>query len=465
MWRQILLAAGLTLGLAGPAAAQQAMFSTWFGGPGDDGIVSAVIVPDGTVLVAVKVGPDLKVTLPGKAPARPSEGLVARLSPISGEIMNAIRLAGAPTDFDADESGALYVTGAFGSAKYDLRGRPVWTSNVGGPDARIAPGPSGSAVVLADKTVTVISPRGSATKSWKVEADVALDVACDTAEQIAYVTGYDNRKGAKDAVPTAFIYAYSGDGKVIWKAYGWTAKELEDAGLAAETRGCRLQMGRDHKLYVAGEGASAATLWQRQPQDLKQKVTLAAGDKFQDSTGAGTTALGFIGRFDSRTGKLEAGTLLLARQSDDKPAALKPRALAVDEVGRVYVGGTAAANPPISDDAFNGKFEGGGAFFTIFDADFRRTYATKLCSGQTNAIGVGAGFIVIAGEGKDKLTPFKPIQKEYGGGESDGWIVLLSRSIKAGPTTPEAAPDKAGSGKAAADKSAPPAGTDPTKGK
>ena len=215
------------------------------------------------------------------------------------------RLSRAISDLDCDDSGNLYITGDFGSTRQDTRGRTLWNNDIGGPAARINAGPNGSAILLADKTVTVLSPFGTASKSWKVEADDVLDVTCDSSEQLAYVTGYDDKKTASGkTLQVAFVYAYDGAGNIIWKAYGWTAAELEAAGLAADTRGCRIRVGRDHKVYVAGESAGGATLWSRQPQDLSQAAALAKGDKFQDPAGVGAAVtIGFVGRLDAKTGQ------------------------------------------------------------------------------------------------------------------------------------------------------------------
>jgi hypothetical protein len=442
MGRQVLVAGVVLLAMVASAAGQTARYSTWMGGPGADRFTSAAVMPDGTVVLGGVMpnngdaDKDPKLPASAKITGR-GEGILVRLAPQIGVIPGALRFLGAISDIDADESGNLYIATATGSLRLDVRGRILWNNDIGGPGSRITAGPSGSAIILSDKTITVISPYGTANKKWKVEADAVLDIACDPVEQLAYVTGYDTRTTADGkSLEVAFVYAYDGSGKIAWKAYGWTAAELSAAGLAANTRGLRLLVGADHKVYVVGQGAGGANLWARQSQDLAKPASLIKADKYQDAADAGAAVtVGFIARLDTKTGRSEAGTFLVARNGD-KPASLRLRDLAVGEAGRIFVAGDADADPPISDRAFGDRFEGSGAFFVMFDMAFRRQYAAKLCRGQANAVAVGQAGILVAGEGTKDLALVKPFQKEFGGGDSDGWMVFFSAPASTNLPTP-----------------------------
>jgi hypothetical protein len=437
MRRQMAAAAGLLLVMAATAVGQSPTLSTWIGGPGNDSITAAAVLRDGTVILGgampgfePKLGPLTRSSGFG-------DGIVLRLVPISGEIVSALHTRGAVTDLDGDESG-LYLAGPFGCTKFDSRGRLLWNNDFGGPDARIAAGPGGSALVAAGKTISVINQRGSVVKSWQVEADVILDIACDVSEQLAFVTGYDHRPAADGTtLEVAFISAFNGEGKQVWRAYGWSVQDLTGQGLGGNTRGCCLKMGPGHKLYVLGQAAGKESLWTRQGHDIAKKAALVAGDKFQDSAGAEpTTTLAFLGRLDAHSGQSEGGTVLLARAADDKARDLRPMSLAVDEDGRVYVGGWAQENPPISERSFGGVFAGDGAALVIFDPNFKRLYAAKLCSGATTALAIGKTCLVAAGSGASNLTLTKPIQKTPAGGDADGWFILFSPPTL--PVTPAA---------------------------
>ena len=63
--------------------------------------------------------------------------------------------------------------------------------------------------------------------------------------------------------------------------------------------------------------------------------------------------------------------MLLARLESSKGNTIRPRALAVDAAGTIYVGGMSASGAPVSEGAFGGQFEGGGAFFCILSVFLR----------------------------------------------------------------------------------------------
>jgi hypothetical protein len=465
--RQILTLAALVFLLTATAAGQTSLESSWIGGPGADRLTGAAVLPDGVVVVVGTVpGADPKLTPALKPTGRAGDGLLMRLSASTGEALALVRQRGPLSAMVGDDVGNLYVAGPSGCALLDAVGQARWINDLGAPEARIVPGPSRSAILLTDKTITVLTKSGSTFKSWKVEADVVTDVACDPAEQLVFVTGYDTRKDETGPVQVAFVYAYDGNAKLVWKAYGWTAADLKAQGLTGDTRGCRLALGPNHKLYVAGEGKGPATLWTRQPQDLAAKQALSDGDKFQNAADAGTIPVAFLVRLDGLTGKSEAATALVSRLQGGAAGDVRPRALAVDEVGRVYVGGAAAGDTPVSDGAPQGKAGGGGAFLMIFDGAFKRLYAAKPAgTGQTHSIAVGLAYVVAVGEGKEDLAPLKAPQKAYGGGESDGWYFVMNRTnlpvpFKGQPPVPAPlgpGPEKPGPEKPAPGKAAGPA--------
>ena len=411
-----------------PAAGPRVILSTWLGGPGADALTSAIVMRDGASLVGGTVAVDqLKLLQPPRASGGSGDGAIIRISPTENEILAILRFLGPVADLDSDANGSNYVTGAFGTTRINVRGQLVWTNNIGDKDSRIAAGPGGGAFVIAGNQLIPINSRGHAEEAWDVPGASLNDVAWDPQTRRVFVTGFENKKGHKESVQVAFVYAYEADGKQAWKAYGWSGVEVDDEGLMADTRGYRLAMGRaDGKLYLAGESAGGHSIWARQSQDLKAKADLANADRYQQASNTAANPITFIGRLDAMTGKSEGGTMLLGRLADDKASTMRPRALAVDGDGRIYVGGAAASGAPISEGAFGGRSEG-GAFLVIFDASFNRVYATTLGDGQTNAIAVAPSYVVAVGEGKSGLVTERPLQAQPGG-DTDGWIVMLMRT-------------------------------------
>ncbi|MFP4055647.1 MAG: hypothetical protein ACLF0G_02125 [Candidatus Brocadiia bacterium] len=424
------LAVAIALAFSVPGAAGVS-FSTWLGGPGDDALAGAAVLPDGSIVLAGTVpGGPLELRRPVGARRGRGEGIVLRLSPDARRVLAILRLDGPVSDLDADAEGRIALTGGFGTARLTPALEGLWASEKGGQGARVAAMPGGSAILLAGKTVTLLDARGRAGRSWKVPASYAEDVACDARTRLLFVTGFHNRRGRvpgqkTNPVQVAYVYAYDAQGEKVWTAYDWKGQEVAQRRLMADTRGYRLALGADGKLYVAGESAGGNSMWSRQSQDLDAAAPLAKPDKFQNPYNTAANHITFVGRLDPRTGALEGGTFLLARLSSGRGNTIRPRALAADERGRVYVAGASASHPPLSNGGF-GRFEGGGAFFVVFDRSFHRVLATKFCSGTALAVGVGEGTIVAAGEGKDHLPPTHPLQAEPGGGK-DGWAVVFAR--------------------------------------
>jgi hypothetical protein len=294
--------------------------------------------------------------------------------------------------------------------------------------------------VLNGDTVTVLDGAGKVAADWTIAASTFQDLVCDG--QRVYVTGSTNRRGRpagqkSTPVEVAFVHAYDLRGGRQWVAYDWSGQEVADEGLMADTRGLRLALGRDGFLYVAGESGGDNTVWSRQTRDLRAKLPQVPGDRYQTAANTRANPITFVGRLDRRTGKAQGGTLLLSRLKDNKGNAMRPRALAVDDQGRVYLAGHSGVSPPISPGAF-GAGEGSGAFFCIFDRDFRRLYATRLSAGTALALGVGKDAIVVAGEAREGLPVLHPLQAQPGG-DSDGWAVVFRRH-DAPPTESPIAP-------------------------
>jgi len=413
--RTTILTATILLAMAATTAAgageEDVVFSTWFGGAEDDRLTALAVLKDGSILVG------------GDADG---EGALIRLSADGRKILSRRRTDGPVSDMALAPDGTVLAAGGFGVVALSPDAQKIlWTHPTGGAGARVAAGPDGSAVVLADKRVTVVADGGEARGSWTVKGGYVEDVACDPARGRVFVAGFDNKRGHSNPVQVAFVYAYDGGGKQVWKAYGWGGKEVDDRGLMADTRGYRLAMGPDGKLYVAGESAGGNTMWGRRAQDLDAKADLLLGDKYQHAFNTSSNHITYLGRLDPQTGRDEGGTMLLARVEGNKGNTIRPRALVVDAEGNLYAGGMSASGCPISEGAF-GAAEPTGAWFCVFDKGFKRLYATTFGNGRTAAIALGPGAVVAVGEAKEGVVPHEAMQAEPGGG-LDGWIVALKR--------------------------------------
>jgi hypothetical protein len=285
-------------------------------------------------------------------------------------------------------------------------------------------GPEGGAVVLTNTAVTVLDAMGKVRHQWAVAERQVNDIACDPESRTVYVTGATLPDAVGRVGP--FVHGYDLAGRQLWKAYDWTPEQMVAHSLGASSEGLRLALGRDGQVYVAGRSHGGNTVWGRRSDNLKVKLLPERRDRFQSGANSGNQHLTFVGRIDARTGLTDTGTLLLARHLKDQPASMRPAALAVDAEGRIYVGGWAGATPPASRGAFGLHGEGGGAFLCVFDRDFNRLYAARLCGGNTTALAAGAGSVVAAGTARDGLTTVRPFQPEPVG--EDGWLVVFRKT-------------------------------------
>lgn len=424
-----MLAAVLSGSLFGPAAtplhAQRITASSYVGTPGDDRIAGTVVLADGTIVIAGSLDGE-----PSFQPLKPEVagdggGFVARLTGDAKQIAAMVRLPDGVTDIALGSNGGLLVTGQWGTRKLNGASlRTEWRTSIGGRHGRIAAGPNGQAIVLADRTVTVLD-NGKSRAAWRVTAEVASDVAFDPASELVFVTGYQNRLAEGQPLHVAYLYAYHTDGSRAWKNYDWSGDELSRRRLAHDTRGYRLAIGGDGKLYLAGESTGRDDIWAWQPKSLTRRVQLVATDGFQATYNSDAKQVAFIGRFDPATGGMEVGTLLLSRSADERGETLRPRAIAADSKSRVYIGGACVGEPPVTPRSPGGHFKGGGAFYTVFDRSFRRLHSAKPATGVVYDIALAPRTVVVVGRAFDHLPQRFGPQSRYAGGRSDGMMILL----------------------------------------
>jgi len=410
-----------------PGSAQQIVLSTYVGGPKADALTGAAVRPDGSVVVGGYTGATRSTDKGEKLEG--GQGLIQIIGR-DGEGQAHTTLPIRVSDLDSNDEADVYVTGPGGSMKLGACLQVYWRSEVGGEGARICAGPEHGAVVLAQKRIYVLTAAGKVAGEFPVSGGYVEDVACDVKRGLIFVCGFDNKRGTPPRqrnypVQVAFVRAYDPSGKQVWAAYGWKGQDVADLELMADTRGYRLALGRDGKLYLGGESAGGNTIWMRSSLDLKKTVNQVKGDQFQHAYNTSANHVSAVVRLDPKTGESEMATLLLARiaSKGNKGNTLRMRAIAADEQGNVYVGGPSAFSPPKSPGSF-GR-EGGGAYLVAFDKNFRRTYATTLArDGATNAVAVGHGSLVAVGECKTELATYHPL-KAAGDAEGDGFATLF----------------------------------------
>jgi len=329
-------------------------WSTYLGKGSSDAANAVDLAPDCSLLIGGSFsGSDF-----GKTPTvflGGSSGAVLRLEP-TGAVRAVARLGSAVADLEARvslressearrDSGTVAVAGDFGLAVLapDLESL-LWSVGDQGAASRVAIGSDGTVAALFGKAVRIYGATGKLLGTLTLSDSAVNDVAVDGRGQRVFVTGFAQRDGGPcSQLQVAWVRAYSYAGSPLWKAYDWTHAQAAAANSScADTRGVRLALGRDGWLYFAGESAGGNSIFRFSPQDLASPAPNVKSDKYTDPYNTASNPITYLARLDPASGANLAGQFLLARLDSGKGNTLRPRALAADEAGRVYIGGVSA---------------------------------------------------------------------------------------------------------------------------
>jgi hypothetical protein len=304
------------------------------------------------------------------------------------------------------------------------------------------------------------------------------DVAIDDATQLVFSTGFKNNHSGCNPVQVAYLRAHSFDGTQQWKNYDWAGTMLDNCdgdgyeNNMADTRGYRVSVGDDGKLYCAFESAGGNHIFRRHPRDLSKSVTIVGGDFWHEWYNTRSEHKTFFARFEPDDGEYLLGqqfcTRYCATATDCKctgnAVRVKNGNISADVNGNVYLVGTSASGLPIPDysdcksfttpqggsayNPFDVKTYSGGAYILVMDSSFStRLYCTRLSGGTTNGVGTrlstdGTTTVAWAGEVKMLGTDFKdnkqwlldtkePLQPERGGGDREAFFAVATNETLA----------------------------------
>jgi len=298
--------------------------------------------------------------------------------------------------------------------------------------------------------VTVFDAAGTTLGSFDVPTNREItDIAIDDASKTVFATGFKQDDGAPcTQLQIPFIRAHGFDGTSKWKAYDWNKAEVGGVNECADSRGYGLAMGRDGKLYYAGESHGGNTVHRRMPQNIGEMAPVVKSDAYNDPYNLnGAAPIGFYARLDPATGAIEQGQFLCTRLGTGKGNAARPRAIAADEKGTVFVAGASACCIENGDTkTVNGSpampAYAGGGFVLVVSPDFKQRLAWTAFNGDkgsgANGISIAAGQVSAALLFRQQIDPakqmstidiplltFDAVQSSPGGGESDGHLVVF----------------------------------------
>jgi hypothetical protein len=440
-----------------------------YGGKSNDRIVDVKVLPDHSILLAGNLNVPMSTTSAG-------EGFLVRLTVKDDRTVtagNRVMLPGTLYKVEADAEGNLYLLLDGAAVYHILPGAREPTKHCVREGIRdFGVDSNGELVVLAGREIVRYDATWQSEK-WKAtwhaygtNTPLALAVCPDSG--VATVVGFGLAYTGRKRWRGPYAHGFSRDGKLLWTLWDQKPnKQLpkKDGGndMAADTIGRRARPAAGGKVYLQLYAEGEKNICMRDPNDSDKRIAKSVFEGvFQDNPGKGFRArpphTGVTFRVDARAGELEKGTWMCAWMKEGKSAnRLYMNDVVTDEQGRIFLAGNSEHGCPILDPwcLNEGGYEGGG-FLGIFDGDFRLLQCGYFVKAVVLVADAAHGYAVIAGyvaprvrDPQRPLEAYRPVQKEYGGGYTDGFFAVfvtgphgtpaaLPTAVAAHKMTPEA---------------------------
>ena len=459
------LAVAVCLTLAGSALSQAqtnlpATAATYLGGPGDDAVDGVGILPDGSVLVGGTAA-SFQTAISTTDVLGGGAGYVLRLASDGRSVQGGVRVGRAVMDVEAGADGRAVVA-ANGVGPVVLDGLSVVWSASFSAVTRASRGTDGTVAALgSDRRVVVYNASGGQIGSKQFSDSFVEDVAVDAANRLVIVTGYNNKNTGQEPIQVPFIRAFPYSmSTTAWTNYDWAGSVGRGAQNpnVADSRGYRVSIGGDGQLYFLGEAHGGNTTFSFDPKQVGRALTsseLVRYDAYTNAYNIGAIPTAIVGRFDPATGALVRVQPVLGRLSSGKGNTVRPRGVAADASGRVYVVGQANATIANRGDAYAiggapvAPYGGPEAFLLVVSPDFRtrEVWTAFAAPGEHLSTGTavdvrGSAYAVgaTAERSTAQFVTTRAVQSARGAG-TEGYVVVSGSTAAppppASPTGPE----------------------------
>jgi titin len=435
-----------------------------------DAVRATMIQADGTIVLVSNIGNGTPGGMVGtllNGAAASTGGAIVRLTSDGNTVLSVTRFVTEVRDASLDALGNMYVaSGTDGLIKLNADASAVLWKQTGFTADRVDAAPNGDVVVLQNCLDTdEFTPMGQGVGSIQVfnSAGVAYapafgahnktyDIAIDSVTASVFTTGFRQWNNSTiGPVQIAFMRSQDYTGTIQWNNYDWTEDQVDGVGEVnnlADTRGLRIDMGADGKLYVAFLTAGGNHIFRYSPTDLPTPVSIVGGDQYHQFYNSASEHKTFFARYEPATGAYLTGQQLTARLTTGAANTCYLAGggdIQADAEGRVYLtgvsgsgGGTSNTLPglpftfnPVASDQY-----GGGAFLLIMSPDFAtRLYVGRMSSGCTST-SVAARTVngeltprVVYGGYGDTTYTRNPIQPANAGGQDGVFAVLQGVTI------------------------------------
>jgi hypothetical protein len=399
----------------GAASAGNVSFAAYIGGGANDSINVAEVADNCLVYFGGTVSgntlPNARVIGPGTTTK--SSGVLVLSHPKTGVVTAAVRFGQSIRDAQLHRrSGDIIIASDAGLARLSADLTTIrWIK--AGAFVRVSVGADGTIAALqgaGGKRLVVYNPNGTQSYERQFSDSMVNDVAVfsgsNAADRRIVVTGFAQRDGGGcRELQVAWLRAYNTANQLAWTGYDWThAQAFNRSSSCADTRGYRVEVGRDNKLYFAGESAGGNSIFRYLARDLQRAAPNVASDAYNHAYNTASNHITYFSRLNPLDGTQTAGSFLLARLQSGRGNTIKPRAITADKHGNVYIGGFSAASiQNRSSLTLNGvllaPYAGGDPWIMSVDPDFRqRRLWTSFADGgqgEVQAIGVGGNALAV----------------------------------------------------------------------
>ncbi len=442
---------------------------SYFGGTGNDEVLSAVFAEDGSIILG---GTSTSPTLAGIAGTQlaPGDGFVAKLDKTGSTLLWLVRLdpvkqvqAGPGGQVYALTTRALSVVGADGSALartgIDLGAETV------AMDVTL----DGRAAVLTKTKAFFFEPNGSERWNVTVGRSHLLAIALDPMSSEVSVGGDQNTNTGFEPYRSPFLYRYlgaTGERTAILWNYPGSAVRADGKNLQADSFISFLKYSSSGRLWMGAGSDGGNTILTKKADDLDANQPALAGTCFAGPCFGykGAKKTGMFALMNTERTDMERASWVIpylglnpAGRIDPpcgckggnfqgtgvNPGSFSVSALIPFEAGVIVLGnpwGKASTTP--NGWFYNTVYGGGGiGWMGVFTQDLTQITKASMIPGTRSAHGdYHQGRILVAGKAADfsaaNLDPAEAkwdvslpasataLQKNFGGGTSDGYFVL-----------------------------------------
>lgn len=353
----IIMAIGASVACAGSF---DVSLATIFGGTSKDSVNAVAVTKDGVFIIAGSGSmPTVDADIP--QPSFGSGGFLIRYDPQLGRIITAAH-TNPVHDMEIGPDESVYIS-AGGIMKLDPTcTKQIWSAGGG---KRLSVSADGEVFALSNKRVTHIDAKGNQKSTWNVPAGGrGADICVDRKGKRVITCGSQFGRGAGAPVFIPWAHGFDQTGKHLWKAYGWTGKEVNSVRDMADSFLTRATMGADGGLYMLGNSDGGNTPFRHDPLKLgaPAKQNGGGGEMYKAFTALKVT---YVGRFDPASGALQKGRWFYGKWRNEKMNREEigntlGRDMAADERGRLHMVGNVQCKLPWTSDAVHTDFAGVG---------------------------------------------------------------------------------------------------------